>query len=186
MSPRVTLATARRVLEQLRSDRRTIAPPLLVPLCADDAVALVYDGQPAVFDRIGPQLLGVFPFVTMFLVTVRGDAARAHAAGPSSAFSTTPMAKLDLLLGYALAFGVAALAQAAARSALTLGVLGLTSPDRSPLVLLVAVANALLGHGARTASSSAFARPSSRPCSSCPPSSSRSSSCVACSHHESR
>ena len=104
MSPWVTLATARRVLEQLRGDRRTLALLLLVPCVLMTLLRLVYDGQPAVFDRIGPQLLG-----------------------------------------YALAFGVAALAQAALASALALGVLGPDVAGPVTLVLLVAVANALLG-----------------------------------------
>ena len=53
MSPRVTLATARRVLEQLRRDQRTIALLLLVPCVLMTLLRLVYDGQPAMFDRIG-------------------------------------------------------------------------------------------------------------------------------------
>ena len=144
MSPRVTLATARRVLEQLRSDRRTIALLLLVPCVLMTLLRLVYDGQPAVFDRIGLQLLGIFPFVTMFLVTSVAML-RERTSGTLERLLTTPMAKLDLLLGYALAFGVAALAQAALASALTLGVLGLDVAGPVTLVLLVAVANALLG-----------------------------------------
>ena len=58
MSPRVTLATARRVLEQLRSDRRTIALLLLVPCVLMTLLRLVYDGRPAVFDRIGLRCSG--------------------------------------------------------------------------------------------------------------------------------
>ena len=87
MSPRVTLATARRVLEQLRGDRRTIALLLLVPCVLMTLLRLVYDGRPAVFDRIGLQLLGIFPFVTMFLVTswrccASAPAARSSASSP--------------------------------------------------------------------------------------------------------
>jgi ABC-2 type transport system permease protein len=144
MSPRVTLATARRVLEQLHGDRRTVALLLLVPCVLMTLLRLVYDGQPAVFDRIGPQLLGIFPFVTMFLVTSVAML-RERTGGTLERLLTTPMAKLDLLLGYALAFGVAALAQAALASALALGVLGLDVAGPVTLVLLVAVANALLG-----------------------------------------
>ena len=96
------------------------------------------------FDRIGLELLGIFPFVTMFLVTSVAML-RERTSGTLERLLTTPMAKLDLLLGYALAFGVAALAQAALASALTLGLLGLDVAGPVPLVLLVAVANALLG-----------------------------------------
>jgi ABC-2 type transport system permease protein len=144
MSSRVTFATARRVLEQLRSDRRTIALLLLVPCVLMTLLRLVYDGRPDVFDRIGLQLLGIFPFVTMFLVTSVAML-RERTGGTLERLLTTPMAKLDLLLGYALAFGSAALAQAALASALTLSVLGLDVAGPVMLVLLVAVANALLG-----------------------------------------
>jgi ABC-2 type transport system permease protein len=144
MSPRVTFATARRVLEQLRGDRRTLALLLLVPCVLMILLRLVYAGQPAVFDRLGLQLLGIFPFVTMFLVTSVAML-RERTGGTLERLLTTPMAKLDLLLGYALAFGVAALSQAALASAVTLGGLGLDVAGTVPLVLVVAVANALLG-----------------------------------------
>ena len=144
MSARVTFATARRVLEQLRGDRRTLALLLLVPCVLLTLLRLVYDGRPAVFDRLGLQLLGIFPFVTMFLVTSVAML-RERTSGTLERLLTTPMAKLDLLLGYALAFGVAALAQTALASAVTLGVLGLDVAGPVPLVLVVAVANALLG-----------------------------------------
>ena len=49
MSARVTVATARRVLRQIRRDRRTVAVPtgLLVML------RFVFDGRPGVFQFIG-------------------------------------------------------------------------------------------------------------------------------------
>ena len=48
-----TLATARRVLQQLRGDHRTLALLLLVPLVLLTLLRYVFDEQPAVFDRIG-------------------------------------------------------------------------------------------------------------------------------------
>jgi ABC-2 type transport system permease protein len=144
MSLRVTLATARRVLEQLRGDRRTLALLLLVPCALMALLYWVYEGQPDVFDRVGLQLLGIFPFVTMFLVTSVAML-RERTTGTLERLLTTPLAKLDLLLGYALAFGVAALAQATLASALALGLLGLDPAGSLALVLLLAVTNALLG-----------------------------------------
>jgi ABC-2 type transport system permease protein len=144
VSARVTLATARRVLEQLRGDPRTIALLLLVPCVLMTLLRWVFEDQPAVFDRVGLQLLGIFPFVTMFLVTSVAML-RERTTGTLERLLTTPLAKLDLLLGYALAFGVAALAQAALASALALGLLGLDAAGSVALVLLLAVANALLG-----------------------------------------
>jgi ABC-2 type transport system permease protein len=144
MSPRVTLATARRVLAQLAGDRRTVALLLLVPCALMTLLWLVFDRQPEVFDRIGLQLLGIFPFVTMFLVTSVAML-RERTTGTLERLLTTPLGKLDLLLGYALAFGVAAFAQAALASALALGALGLDPVGSLALVLLLAVSNALLG-----------------------------------------
>ena len=144
MSLHVTLATGRRVLEQLRGDRRTLALLLFVPCVLLILLYWVYEEQPHVFDRVGLQLLGIFPFVTMFLVTSVAML-RERTTGTLERLLTTPLAKLDLLLGYALAFGLAALAQAALASALALGPLGLDPAGSIALVLLLAVANALLG-----------------------------------------
>jgi len=104
----------------------------------------VFEGQPDTFDRVGLMLLGVFPFVTMFLVTSVAML-RERTSGTLERLLTTPLAKLDLLLGYALAFGVAALLQATLASALALGPLGLDPAGSIALVLLLAVANAVLG-----------------------------------------
>jgi ABC-2 type transport system permease protein len=56
-----------------------------------------------------------------------------------------PMAKLDLLLGYALAFGVAALLQALLAVGLTVGILGLDVAGPLWALALIAVADAVLG-----------------------------------------
>ena len=144
MSLRVTLATARRVLEQLKGDHRTVALLMVVPCVLMALLYWVFDGQPQIFDGVGLMLLGVFPFVTMFLVTSVAML-RERTSGTLERLLTTPLAKLDLLLGYALAFGVAALIQATLASALALGPLGLDPAGSVALVLLFAVANAVLG-----------------------------------------
>ncbi len=69
MSTRLTLATTRRVLAQLRNDHRSVALMLVAPLVLLTLLRLVYDAAPQVFDRVGGPLLALFPFVTMFLVT---------------------------------------------------------------------------------------------------------------------
>jgi ABC-2 type transport system permease protein len=136
------LATARRVLAQLHADPRTIALLLIVPCMLMSLLYGVLDA--ATFDRVGLQLLGIFPFVTMFLVTSVAML-RERTSGTLERLLTTPLAKLDLLGGYALAFGAAALVQATLASALTLGVLGLDTGGAVGVVLLLAIASALLG-----------------------------------------
>jgi len=144
MSVRITLATAARVLTQLRADRRTVGLLLVVPTVLMILLRYVFDASPAVFDRIGPPLLGIFPFTTMFLVTSVAML-RERTSGTLERLLTTPMAKLDLLLGYGIAFAVATLAQVAVAGAVAFGWLGLDAPGGALAVLLMAVADALLG-----------------------------------------
>jgi ABC transporter DrrB family efflux protein len=144
VNPRIVGATATRVLAQLRRDPRTVALLLLVPCLLLGLLALVFDGRPQVFDRIGGPLLGVFPFISMFLVTSVATL-RERTSGTLERLLTLPMAKLDLLLGYGLAFGAVAVVQALLSSAFALGVLDLDVRGPVWALLLVAVLDALLG-----------------------------------------
>ena len=104
----------------------------------------VFDDSPAVFNRIGLPLLGVFPFVTMFLVTSVAML-RERTSGTLERLLTTPMHKLDLLLGYGLAFAVAAALQASVACATAYWLLDLKTAGPAWLVVSVAVTNAILG-----------------------------------------
>jgi ABC-2 type transport system permease protein len=156
MNLRRTTATARRVLEQLRHDPRTIALMLIVPCVLISLLKWVYDSSPHVFQSIGAALLGIFPFIVMFLVTSVGML-RERTSGTLERLLTMPLAKGDLLGGYALAFGSVALVQALLVSALTMGPLGLKVVGPAWAVVLVAVLDALLGM-ALGLFTSAFAR----------------------------
>ncbi|TDT97598.1 ABC-2 type transport system permease protein [Streptomyces sp. 846.5] len=144
MSLHRTLATARRVLTQLRHDPRTVALLLVVPCVLIVLLKYVFDGEPQVFDRIGAPLLGVFPMIVMFLVTSVATL-RERTSGTLERLLTMPLAKADLLFGYALAFGLVALVQAAAAFGLTIGLLGLHIAGPSWLLFTVALADGLLG-----------------------------------------
>ena len=139
------LATARRVLLQLRADPRTIALLLVVPCVLISLLAWVFDGSPGTFDRIGPVLLAVFPLVTMFVVT-SVTTLRERTTGTLERLLTLPLRKLDILLGYALAFAVVALAQTALVSTLALGFLDLDVRGSPALLVLIALLSALLGN----------------------------------------
>ncbi|MFF0413200.1 ABC transporter permease [Kitasatospora sp. NPDC004745] len=141
---RRTLATARRVLTQLRHDPRTVALLLVVPCLLLVLLKYMFDAQPATFDRIGPALLGVFPLLVMFLVTSVAML-RERTTGTLERLLTMPLGRLDLLLGYAVAFGLVALLQATLATALALGPLGLHIAGPTWLVFAVAVADGLLG-----------------------------------------
>jgi ABC-2 type transport system permease protein len=143
MSARVTLATARRVLAQLRHDHRTLALLIVVPCVLLSLLAWLFDGTDT-FDRIGAPLLGIFPFVVMFLVTSVATL-RERTSGTLERLLTMPIGKLDLLLGYALAFGLVAAVQATVAATLAVTTLGLDVAGPFWLLLVVAVLDALLG-----------------------------------------
>ena len=68
MTATLTAATARRVLTQLRHDKRTIALVVLLPCVLIGLIAWMFNGTP-VLDQFGPLLVGLFPMMVMFLVT---------------------------------------------------------------------------------------------------------------------
>jgi ABC-2 type transport system permease protein len=138
-----TLVVTARVLRQLRTDHRTIGLMLLVPVVLMGLLAWIYDGTP-VFDHIGPALLGVFPFVVMFIVTSVATL-RERTSGTLERLMTTPMAKTDLMIGYALAFGLMAVLQAVVASAFAIYVCGLQVAGPVWVMVVVAVGDAVLG-----------------------------------------
>jgi ABC-2 type transport system permease protein len=144
MSPRITLATAARVLRQVRRDRRTLALLLVVPPLLLTLFKYVFEGQPQTFDRVGAPMVGIFPFITMFLVTSIAML-RERTTGTLERLMSLPLAKLDLLLGYGLAFALVAAVQASLTALVAFGFLGLDTAGPVWLVLLLAVANAVLG-----------------------------------------
>jgi ABC-2 type transport system permease protein len=143
VSLRITLATAGRVLTQLKHDHRTLALLIVVPCVLMSLLAWIFDGTP-VFDQIGAPLLGVFPFVVMFLVTSVATL-RERTSGTLERLLTMPIGRLDLLVGYALAFGLLAAVQAVVVATLSVTALGLDIAGPLWLLLLVAVLDAVLG-----------------------------------------
>jgi ABC-2 type transport system permease protein len=144
MSAIRTLATTRRVLSQLRRDPRTVALLLVVPLVLLWLLELVFSGQEGTFDRIGPALLALFPFTVMFLVT-SVVTLRERRSGTLERLLSMPLGKLDLLLGYGLAFALVAIVQAVLASALMVWVLDLSVAGATWLLVVVAVVDAVLG-----------------------------------------
>ena len=143
MNPRVTLATARRVLSQLRHDHRTLAMLIVVPCVLLGLLAWVFDGT-GTFDQVGAPLLGIFPFVVMFLVTSVATL-RERTSGTLERLLTMPIGKLDLLVGYAVAFGLVAAVQATVATTFSVTLLGLDVAGPVWLLLVVAVLDAVLG-----------------------------------------
>lgn len=138
----LTLATTYRVLLQLRSDRRTIALILALPCLIVGIMAWMFRGTP-VLNQFGPVLVGFFPLFVMFLVT-SVTMQRERTSGTLERLLTTPLRRRELVLGYALAFGVLAALQAVVVVAFALAV-DMEVKGALGLVILVALLDAVLG-----------------------------------------
>jgi ABC-2 type transport system permease protein len=149
-SPGITLAITSRVLRQLKHDHRTIGLLLVVPSLLLGLLYLLWKdlptlpGQPGLFDRIGLPMLGIFPFVVMFLVTSIAML-RERTSGTLERLLTMPLSRLDLLLGYGLAFGLAAAIQAVVTVTVATTVYDLDVQGPLWAVVLIAVVNGVLG-----------------------------------------
>ena len=144
MSTRRIWATARRILSQLCHDPRTIALMILAPCLLMTILKYVYQSQPQVFQHVAAALLGIFPMLVMFLITSVGTL-RERSSGTLERLLILPITKLEFILGYAMAFGIAALVQAVVVSSVALGPLGLKIAGSQILLILVAIIDALLG-----------------------------------------
>ena len=138
------LATAGRVLGQLRHDPRSIALMLIAPSLLVGLFAWLFSDQEGVFDRFGGAILALFPFIVMFLITSI-TTLRERRSGTLERLMTTPLGKADFILGYALAFGLMAVLQAVVTVSFAVGVCGLDVDGPLWQLGLVAVVDALLG-----------------------------------------
>ena len=143
MSPRLTLATAGRVIAQLRRDPRTVALMVLLPAMLITLFRFVLNSQRQ-FEAVVPSLLCIFPFNIMFVVTSVATL-RERTTGTLERLMTLPIGKIDLLAGYALAFGVFAVIEVGVVAAICITWLGLSVAGPIALLVLIAVLDALLG-----------------------------------------
>ena len=143
MNPALTLATTRRILTQLRHDPRTVVMLILVPTLLMILLRYVFNSA-LVFSHVAPALLGVFPFLIMFLIASI-TTLRERTTATLERLMTLPIGRLDLLFGYALAFGSIAVVQVALAAGVSLWWLGLDLAGSVVLLLVIAVLDALLG-----------------------------------------
>jgi ABC-2 type transport system permease protein len=116
---------------------------LVVPCVLIGLLAWIFKDTP-VFNLIGASLLGVFPFVVMFIVTSVATL-RERVSGTLERLLASPMGKGDFMLGYGLAFGVMAVIQAVIATAFAVYVCGLDVAGPAELLVVVAVLDAVLG-----------------------------------------
>jgi ABC-2 type transport system permease protein len=117
---------------------------LVVPCLLEVLLRYVLDGQPLEFQRVGTPLLGIFPFISMFLVTAI-TMLRERTTGTLERLMAMPLGKLDLLAGYGIAFGAVAAVQAALTAGVAFGLLDLQVAGSEWVVAGLAIANAVLG-----------------------------------------
>jgi ABC-2 type transport system permease protein len=144
MNPRRTFATSGRVLRQLSHDHRTLGLLFVVPILLMGLLAWIFADNDIVFDIVGPALLGVFPFIVMFLVTSIATL-RERSSGTLERLLTMPIGKLDILLGYALSFGLLAVVQATLASLVSVHIFGLHIQGPEWALVVIALADAVLG-----------------------------------------
>lgn len=162
MNFRTYWATTLRVLRQLLADHRTLGLILGVPTALLVLLYFVYldvptpPGGEALFPRIALSMLGILPMLVMFLVT-SVSMQRERTSGTLERLWTTRLHRADLLVGYATAFAVVALAQAVVLAVVAYVFLGVQTQGSAALVLLIAALDAVVG-GALGLMTSAFAR----------------------------
>jgi ABC-2 type transport system permease protein len=144
MSPTITSAVAGRVLLQLRHDRRTLAMLLVLPCLVLTLLWWMFKDTSTAFDELGPPLLALIPFIVMFLVT-SVTTLRERSSGTLERLLSMPTGKLDLLVGYALAFGLMAALQSTLAVTVSVWLLDLHVTGPVWMLVLVAVADAVLG-----------------------------------------
>jgi ABC-2 type transport system permease protein len=96
------------------------------------------------FNQYGAPLLGIFPLIVMFLTTSVATL-RERESGTLERLLSMPIAKVDFVFGYALAFGLLGVVQALLVSGLAVGPFGLEVAGPTWALIVVAVVDALLG-----------------------------------------
>ena len=142
MNPSLKFATAGRVLTQLRRDHRTLGMIIVIPCLLVTLIKYVVGDD--TWARIGLPLGGIFPLVIMFLSTSIAML-RERSSGTLERLMTLPSSKLDILLGYGLAFAAVATVQSIAVSSVAIGLLDLDVEGAIPAAIGIAVVNAVLG-----------------------------------------
>lgn len=144
MHPQLTLGTAARVLHQLSHDRRTLVIVAVIPLVVIGLTYAIVDGREPLASKLELDLIVLYPVLIMFLLTAVAMV-RERISGTLERLMTTPIGKGDVIVGYALAFGLMAAVQGLVASAFCYWVLDMQVAGPVVLVLLSVVVGALLG-----------------------------------------
>ena len=144
MSIRKTLATSRRVFNQLSHDPRTLIMMFVVPPILLTILKYVFQDKTVVFDNIAPMLLGVFPMTMMFLITSIVTL-RERTSGTLDRLMTMPISKFDFIFGYAIVFCFLGFLQALVTGVVMFNLLGVDVMGGFVPTIISAVLTASLG-----------------------------------------
>lgn len=112
MSLSRTLATAGRVMRQLRHDKRTVAMLVVLPtIMLVILYYVLYESHP-LFNAYAPLILVMLAFTAVFIVTSMTTLSERR-SGTLDKLMTLPISRLDIILGYSLAFTVMTILQTA-------------------------------------------------------------------------
>jgi ABC-2 type transport system permease protein len=144
MISRNSILIADRVFRELRRDVRsmilfTISPTFVMVLTAG-----ILHNHPATFQRVGLIVVGLFPTAPTFLFCAFAIM-RDRKRGTLEHLLTAPVKKLDVLVGYLIAFNIPAVFQVAMTIGVTYGFLDLHSAGPWWEVGLLAMSNSVIG-----------------------------------------
>ena len=140
----MTLAIAARVARQLRHDPRTLALVTFVPSILAWLVHQIFDGEEPISSQVEMTLLAMFPLLLMFLLTAVATV-RERSGGTLERLMAAPIHKIDVIGGYALAYGALAIVQTSLLTAVCYWGLDMQLKGGIVWMLLVSLATALLG-----------------------------------------
>lgn len=140
----MTLAIAARVARQLRHDPRTLALVTFVPSVLAWLVHQIFDGEEPISSQVEMTLLAMFPLLLMFLLTAVATV-RERSSGTLERLMAAPIHKVDVIGGYALAYGALAIVQTSLLTAVCYWGLDMQLRGGIVWMLLVSLATALLG-----------------------------------------
>lgn len=139
-----TFATTGRVLGHLRRDHRTLGLILIMPTIVMIILRYVFDGQPFIYANTAPIMLGIIPFLLMFIVTSVA-VLRERTSGTLERLLISPASRLDILFGYAIAFMLLAAIQATVASLVVTELFAINIAGGTGLLIALAVLSGIMG-----------------------------------------
>lgn len=137
-------ATATRVLLQLKHDPRTIALVFFLPALIVFILRFVFDDAQHIYDAAAPLVLAIMAFGSMAVVTSIATL-RERRIGTFERLMSLPIGRLDIIFGYALAFGILSLVQSGIAVWVMFGLFDVALAGSIGAVLAVSIAAGLTG-----------------------------------------